>query len=333
MFNNIKEKIKSIFFESSHPGGGGGKYTCLYGLRNNGSAVFDYSFLMSLDEKEYEKYLKRAYFLKTGKKLNLKHPKDINEKIQWLKLYDNLPIKTTLTDKVLVRDWVKDKIGAVYLKPVLQICQNFDEINFDSFPETFIIKCNHGCRWHAIIKNKKEFLENLQLKKYIKEHIDSWLTQSFFGWSDFELQYKNIKPQIIVEQLLRENVDKDSAGIQIYFFNSAAQIIYKYQRILDSDWTTYYSAFDKNYNPIDIKFEYKSKQKNEEADNLIKEAVDLSKKLAYNFKFVRVDWLIYKGKLYFEELTFTPYSGYFQFFDKYAQWNRKLGNMLNLKGN
>ena len=46
------------------------------------------------------------------------------------------------------------------------------------------------------------------------------------------------------------------------------------------------------------------------ADNLINQSFVVSKQLAKDFNFVRVDWIIYQNKLYFEELTFTPYSGF-----------------------
>ncbi|HIS87937.1 TPA: hypothetical protein IAA87_00730, partial [Candidatus Avigastranaerophilus faecigallinarum] len=58
-------------------------------LRDKDSSVFDYDFIMSLEEKKYPKFLCIAYQIKTGFKLNLKHPKTLNEKIQWLKIYDN----------------------------------------------------------------------------------------------------------------------------------------------------------------------------------------------------------------------------------------------------
>ena len=116
-------------------------------LRNNGASAFDYNYMMALDKKDYAKYLCEAYLIKTGQKLNLKHPKTLNEKIQWLKIYDNIPIKAQLTDKILVRDWVKDKIGEEYLKPVLWIGDKFEDIPFDTLPDSFIIKANHGCRW------------------------------------------------------------------------------------------------------------------------------------------------------------------------------------------
>ena len=56
---------------------------------------------------------------------------NINEKIQWLKLYGVTDLMRKCTDKVAVRDYVAEKIGEQYLKPVLEICNNFDEIDFD----------------------------------------------------------------------------------------------------------------------------------------------------------------------------------------------------------
>ncbi len=60
---------------------------------NFSKQLFKYDFVMGLDESEYEKYLKRTYEIKLGKKLDLKHPKTYTEKIQWLKLFDTPPLK------------------------------------------------------------------------------------------------------------------------------------------------------------------------------------------------------------------------------------------------
>ncbi len=54
-----------------------------------------------------------------GEKYNIDHPITFNEKLQWLKLHDNTPIKTILSDKLLVRDWIKAQIGEQYLVPLV----------------------------------------------------------------------------------------------------------------------------------------------------------------------------------------------------------------------
>ncbi len=325
MLESIIDTIKEKFsFENKT-----NKY--MDGRKNIGQSIFEYTYLMRLDEKEYPNHLKKAYLFKTDKKLNLRNPKTINEKIQWLKLYDNLPIKAQLTDKVLVRDWVKEKIGEQYLKPVLQICNTFEEIDFDNLPDKFIIKCNHGCKWHIVVKNKQGYLDNKIIYKLTKVQMENWLIQSFFGWSDFEIQYKNIIPKIIIEPLLIEEGRKEPEAIEIYCFNSEPKLFRKVNHSLNDKHEV--SAYDENYKPIDFKIKEYEEVVNEEVDDNLKKAVELSKELCKDFKFVRVDWMTYNGQLYFEEMTFTPYSGFYNFTDKYKDWNIKLGNMLNLKGN
>ncbi len=289
---------------------------------------------MNLKKKDYPKYLKQAYYVKTGEKLNLRHPKTLNEKIQWLKIYDDKPIKITLTDKVLAKNWVKEKIGGQYLKPVLWLGDKFDDIPFDELPDVFIIKCSHGCKWQAVIKDKNKFLENNKLVNLIKEQFDGWLSQSFFGWSDFETQYKDIKPKIIIEPLLRDNLNKVPFEIEIWCFNGKAKIIHRYKEISFNDKSSFreINSYDENLNQSDIKFYGMNKIVYSEPDDIIKEAKALSEVLAKEFKLVRVDWMIYKNKLYFNEMTFTPQSGFIYFPENHNELQLKLGKMINLKG-
>ena len=120
--------------------------------------------------------------------------------------------------------------------------------------------------------------------------------------------------------------------------------------------------YDENFNCIDLKFLEKEFLVDTPIDELTKQTIDLSMKLCitnpspqpstqYNrcisftqlepslvqlypsrgegvpFNFVRVDWLVFNNKLYFNELTFTPYSGFIKF-DK--KWNLKIGSWMNI---
>ena len=108
-----------------------------------GEPPWNYYFLKTLPESEYPKYLAKIYHYRTCEKLPLslklkiengklkinyfidkKRCKTFNQKIQWLKLYGVTPLMRDCTDKVKVRDYVKEKIGSEYLKPVLQIIPN-----------------------------------------------------------------------------------------------------------------------------------------------------------------------------------------------------------------
>lgn len=327
LYNNIMS-ILSNFFDLFKFGVDSVNVSASDNIRLNGASVFNYRFMLYLDEKEYPKYLAKAYYIKSGQKLNLRNPRTINEKIQWLKLYDNIPIKTKLTDKLLVRDWVLSEIGEEYLKPVLQVCDGYNDILFDELPNSIVIKCNHGCKWHFIVKNKKELLNNNRLSQFIEQQITGWLEQTFFAWSNFETQYKNIKPKLLIEPYFSNNI----LQVQVWCFNGQPKIIQKiWIENTDNKKITKVSTFDENYNFIDLNFTKATLEKTD-AEEILKETVRLSKKLSEKFKFVRVDWMVTDNKLYFEEMTFTPFSGFIVLSEDQKHWHKELGKMLNLKG-
>ena len=300
---------------------------------------YEYDFLLNLDEKEYSKYLAKIYEVRTDKKLPLcfdwqtrawvidkNKCKTFNEKIQWLKLYGVTDLMRKCTDKFTVRDYVKEKIGEEYLKPVLQVCNSFDEIDFDKLPNSFVIKCNHGCKWQFIVKKKKELLQNRHLFNNVKRQMTGWLEQEFWAFEGFELQYSGLKHKIIIEPYMKE--ENQSIEISVYCFNSLPKII-AYAKCNNDEKELYY--FDENFNNIDIIFSLEGKnyvKKGEigEISNIVKQAIDLSKILSQDFKFVRVDFMVYQNKLYFLELTFTPFSGFTQLNEK---WNKKMGEFFN----
>ena len=90
-----------------------------------------------------EPYIKIMYRLAMGKKLNLDNPLTYNEKLQWLKLYDRNPDYVMMVDKYRVRDYIAEKIGSEHLIPLLGVWKRADDIDFDSLPNQFVLKCNH----------------------------------------------------------------------------------------------------------------------------------------------------------------------------------------------
>ncbi len=247
------------------------------------------------------------------------------------------------TDKVKVRDYVRERIGKEYLKPVLQVIRSeesgvrsnnltanssllttnlFDKVDFEKLPNTFIIKCNHGCKWHFIIKNKKEFLKNKRLFDIIRRNITGYLEQDYSFWSGFELNYNGIEPKILIEPLMRDKINEPCEEIEVYCFNGIPEILVKFYGGVEKGLTVY----NKNFNQIPDIFDFFENKINCKADELIKQALNLSEKLARKFNFVRVDWMIFQNRLYFEELTFTPYSGFHKFKNKTN--NIELGKMI-----
>ena len=53
-------------------------------------------------------YIKLYYRLRVGRKLNIDNPTSLNEKLQWMKFNYRFPLQSIVSDKLLVRDYVKD---------------------------------------------------------------------------------------------------------------------------------------------------------------------------------------------------------------------------------
>ena len=143
----------------------------------------------------YETKLKLWWMKIMKNPLNLDNPKTFNEKIQWLKLYDSTPIKTLLSDKYKVRDYIAKKIGKEYLNTLYEVYDNFEDINFNELPNKFVIKCNHGSEYNIIVRDKFEL--NL---KVVKEKLDKWMNENCALTYGLELHYRDIKPKIIIEK-------------------------------------------------------------------------------------------------------------------------------------
>ena len=157
------------------------------------------------------------------------------------------------------------------------------------------------------------------------------MNQSFFGWSDFETQYKNIHPQILIEELYRDDDGTQPLEFEIWCFNGVPKLFQEIKK--DSKKIRLVSSFDENLNSLDLKFIIDDTIVNKKYSNILLKAIDLSKILSKDFLFVRVDWMVHNDKLYFSEMTFTPYSGFISFPEEYKDWQLKLGKMLELKGN
>lgn len=285
---------------------------------------FLYKKTKKMNPDKYESELAKIYALKMGKRLNLKNPLTFTEKIQWLKLNDATPLKTTLTDKYMVREWICEKIGEQYLIPILGVWDSFDEIDLNSLPKSFVLKTNHGSGWNVIIKNKE-----MADWKQIKNKFDNWMSLNFAFIAGFQMQYLNIKPKIIAEEYI-ENGKDNLYDYKIYCFNGKPEYI----QVVGNRNSDTHKGKESFYNIHWLKQPFTSgvnppyEMEKPKPDNL-DEMLSIAQKLSQDFIFVRVD--LYKldnGEIKFGEMTFTPNSG----FNKWTpqKMDMLLGEKINI---
>lgn len=291
----------------------------------SGTVVFaqpikNYEYYKNLESSPYENELKEWFQKKTGKVLNLENPQTFNEKMQWMKLYDSTPIKTKLADKYLVRDYVKEKIGEQYLIPLLGVYDNFDEIDFDSLPNKFVLKCNHGCGYNIIVTDKSKFN-----KKRARKNIEKWMKTDYSTVYGVELHYKNIKPKILIEEYL-ENDNKDLYDYKVWCNNGEPEYI---MFLSNRKKNLKMSFYDINWNLMPFYYSHPQHDTPIPKPQNLDKMLELSKKLAKGFPHARIDFYILNdGSLKFGEITFTSCSGVCRWNDD--KYDKFLGDKIIL---
>lgn len=250
-------------------------------------------------------YIKLYYRLRVGRKLNVRNPETLNEKLQWLKFNYRFPLQSIVSDKLLVRDYVKEKIGEKYLIPLLGNWKEYSDIDFSALPNQFVLKCNHDSGG-LVVCTDKEKLNHEEAKRKIEKSL-----KSNFFYIGREYQYRNIKPMIICEKFISDN-GKVPMDYKIYCFNGKPDVILVCRdRFSKNTHRASYLFFDQkwNFQPLDKGDENLQDVDIPKPENL-DEMIEIAKKLSEDFVFARIDLYNIKGKIYFGEITLSPNSGF-----------------------
>lgn len=293
----------------------------LAAIKNNLKKNF-YGLLKKLKFLPQDFYVKIYYEYYTGKKLDLENPKEFNAKIQWLKVYYRPKILNTLVDKYAVKKYVKEKIGARYLNETLAVYDKVSDVDFSKLPDQFVIKGVHGCHFNLIVSDKSKmnsFKSRLKLFK--------WMYRNQYYRGGLEWAYKDVKPRLLAEKYLSEMGKNIINDYKFYCFDGEPAFLQiDLGRGSEDNQKCFY---DLQWKKLPF---YKGKVapfngELKKPENFA-EMIEVTRKLAYKFPFVRVDLYNINGKVFFGEMTFYPGDGRIDFYPD--EYNRKIGDMLKL---
>ena len=265
-----------------------------------------------------EPYVKARYYLKNGEKLNLKNPKTFNEKMQWLKLHNRKDIYTKMVDKYEAKKFVAGIAGEKYIIPTLGIYKKFDDIDFDKLPKQFVIKCTHNSGGFVICKDKSK----LDLKK-TKKKINKCLKKNYYYFGR-EWPYNNVKPRIIVERYVKDDIIDDLRDYKFICFNGEPKYVY----ITVKNDNIFENYYDMDFKPINIDHGFPRSDIEFEKPKRFSEMKKLASKLSKDIPFLRVDLHYVNGKVLFGEMTFYDWSGSRLFAQR--KWDKELGDLIDL---
>ncbi|WP_100629608.1 ATP-grasp fold amidoligase family protein [Algoriphagus formosus] len=266
--------------------------------------------LFSLEKARDFPKIHRIFERMVGYPLDLKNPITHNQRIFFKKIYDRNPLLVITSDKVKVRDYIKEKLGKEaaeeLLIPTYFVSKTGDDIPMDSWNHDFFMKANHASGFNKYVSTTDD-------PKGIKDLAKSWLAQSY-GQHYLEWAYRDIPRRVICEQVLVDERGKIPMDIKFYCFHGKVKMI----MFLDDRFGDQGRIFtDENLNEIPGSQMMGSK-KLWPVPKLptFQKMKEISEKLSEDFSYCRIDLYSIGTQVFFGEITHYTGSG-LEKFDEY----------------
>lgn len=268
-------------------------------------------------------YLSLRYRLKMGRWINWKNPVTYNEKLQWLKVYNRRDEYTRMVDKHDVKDHVSSLIGDEYVIPTLAVWDSVDDIDFDLLPDQFVLKTTHsgGNTGVVICKDKKSF-DREAAKAKLSRSLKHDIYASFREWP-----YKNVRPRIIAEKYMTDNIHPDLLDYKFYCFDGVPKVlVVATGRNVD----LCFDYYDMDFNHLPFSQGGPNSTSPVERPRNLDKMIELAAVLSAGMPHVRIDLFDVGSRVYFGEYTFFDSSGMAKFDPE--EWDYNFGGYIKLPG-
>lgn len=265
-------------------------------------------------------YLQLMYWTRLGKWPDLKNPRTYNEKLQWLKLYSRRPEYTAMVDKCEAKKYIAEKIGGEYVIPTLGVWDRFEDIDFDTLPDQFVLKCTHDSGGLVVVRDKAR-MDVAAAGRKIEQSLE---TNYYFHGREWP--YKNVKPRILAERYIEDMEVGELRDYKWYCFQGIPRMMAIFCGRSRGATTADY--FDTSFNHIDLTWGYEKAATVPRKPENFEKMQQLAAVLSRDVPCLRVDFYEVNGSVYVGELTFFDGSG----FDVIApkEWDERMGSWVKL---
>lgn len=286
------------------------------------------NFLCGLHLLTPIKVARLKHYYKFHRWPDYENPKDLNEKMNWIKFYGDTSMWPDLADKYKVREYVKNKGLEGILVKLYGKWDKPEDIEWETLPDKFVLKANNGSG-DVIVCREKGKLDEQKTIAYFKK-----ILSQKYGVNTGEPHYAKIKPCIIAEELLDASSQpvKTTSLIdyKIWCFNGEPKYIWTcFNRTKDGTEVALFDTEWQFHPEFSIYYHHYSEAKQQVPKPVgLKDLIQVAKKLSEGFPVVRCDLYEVNGKVYFGEMTFTSLGGFMDFYTQ--EFLDKTGAMIDL---
>jgi hypothetical protein len=234
---------------------------------------------------------------------NIRRPRSFNEKIQYLKFYTNDARLSRYADKSAVRDYVKEVLGAEALIPLRAVVEDASHIMPHHLAGDVIVKTTHDSGSYLVVRTEDPRPISEVRTRFAR------LQSRRFGELSSEYWYSDIRPRILIEELLLTDGGELPSDYKLHVFSRGKTPRTIIQVDFDRHTRHERSFYDEMGNLIELEVFYPLRRCSFPEPLFLRELIDCAGRLAAPFAYCRVDLYVCKGRIFFGELTFAHGSG------------------------
>jgi TupA-like ATPgrasp len=248
-------------------------------------------------------YRVRAAYIREhhGRKPRLLRPGRFTEKMQWRKLFDLNPIYAVITDKLAVRDFIAERVGAQVLVPLLWIGDDPAAVPFDALDPPYVIKSTHASG-HVLLVRKRQDADADTAVATFRE----WLS-ACHGIAKDEPAYIPVPRRLMVEQMLLGADGSPPLERRFYVFDGRVRFLQTIFR--DEDGLHHRAFHGREWHPLDWYLKTPNQPELCPKPKRYEEMVAIAECLGKGFDHLRVDMYEGDNNIWVGELTLYSWSG------------------------
>ena len=233
-----------------------------------------------------------VYWWRHRRAVDLADPRLFTELVQHRKLFDRDPRQPLLADKVLVKQWVAERLGPDWVIPTLWHGRALPVR--PPWPTPFVVKARHGCRQNAFVRDTAVDWPTL------RRRAARWTARRYGYWLD-EWLYRQIPRGVLVEPFVGSGGELP-VDYKLYVFGGRVEFIQVHLgREHDHRWL----VMDRRWRRVSAASGDPDPPRPVSLDRML----DAAAELARGHEFVRADFYEVGDRPLFGELTFYPGSG------------------------
>jgi len=270
---------------------------------------------------------KLEQFGRLGYVPDYERPRTFHERLVWLLEHVEDERRTHLADKLAAKDFALARYPSLKVAPVLTAAATGAGLQLDGLPERCVLKTNNNSGTVWVLQQPID-------RRAVVAQADAWLAlDPCAGKPTWERHYAGIEPRAFIEAFLGDDPSVRLTDYRVFVFAGRAHFVWL--RTHRPDGTRVRLLVDRDWRLLPVGRPSSPGAAARPPDPALvpprpaglPDLLAAAEALAGDLPFVRADFYLVGGDLYFGELTFAPSAGYI----KFPLWfDRELGRHLPL---